>query len=53
MEVVSDSARLVSMEFAELNPIHDVANQTGQLLCELVGSALGKKVMPTTGPRRR
>ena len=53
MEVVSDSARLVSMEFAELNPIHDVANQTGQLLCELVGSALGKKVMPTHGPRRR
>ncbi len=53
MEVVSDSGRLVSMEFAELNPIHDVANQTGQLLCELVGSALGKKVMPTLGPRRR
>ncbi|HEX5011238.1 MAG TPA: arginase [Planctomycetota bacterium] len=53
MEVVSDSGRLVSMEFAELNPIHDVANQTGQLLCELVGSALGKKVMPTHGPRRR
>jgi arginase len=53
MELVSDSGRLVSMEFAELNPIHDVANQTGQLLCELVGSALGKKVMPTYGPRRR
>ena len=42
-----------SIEFAELNPIHDIANQTGQLLCELVASALGKKVMPTFGPRRR
>jgi arginase len=53
MEMASDTGRLVALEFAELNPIHDVANQTGQLLCELVGSALGKKVMPTIGPRRR
>lgn len=53
MELASDTGRLVSLEFAELNPIHDVANQTGLLLCELVESALGKKVMPTYGARRR
>jgi arginase len=53
MEMVADCGKLVSLEFAELNPIHDIANQTGQLLCELVASALGKKVMPTFGPRRR
>jgi arginase len=53
MEMVADTGKLVSLEYAELNPIHDTANQTGQLLCELVGSALGKRVMPTFGPRRR
>ncbi|MGQ0551991.1 MAG: arginase [Planctomycetota bacterium] len=49
MEMVADTGRLVSLEIAELNPIHDNANATGQLVCELVASALGKKVM---GPLR-
>ena len=53
MEVVADTARLVSLEMAELNPIHDNANATGQLVCDLVASALGKKVMGSTLPPRR
>ncbi|HTE07102.1 MAG TPA: arginase [Planctomycetota bacterium] len=45
MEMVADTQRLVALEIAELNPIHDNANATGQLVCDLVASALGKKVM--------
>ncbi len=45
MEMVADTERMVSLEIAELNPIHDNANATGQLLCDLVASALGKRVM--------
>jgi len=53
MEVVADTGRLVSLEMAELNPIHDNANATGQLLCDLVASALGKKVMGSMLPSPR
>jgi arginase len=53
MEVVADTGRLVSLEIAELNPIHDNANATGQLVCDLVASALGKKVMGSLLPPRR
>ncbi len=45
MEMVADCGRLVSMEVAELNPILDSANATAELACELITSALGKKVM--------
>ncbi len=53
MEFVADSGLLCSIEMAELNPIHDNANATGQLLCDLVASALGKKVMGSLLPPRR
>ena len=53
MEMVADTGRLVSLEIAELNPIHDNANATGQLVCDLVASALGKKVMGSLLPPRR
>jgi arginase len=45
MEMLADSGRLVSMEVAELNPILDSANATAELACEMITSALGKKVM--------
>ena len=52
MEVLADSGRICSMEVAEVNPILDTANATADLVCELVGSALGKKVMgPLFEPR--
>jgi arginase len=52
MEVIADSGRMVSLEIAELNPILDSANSTGQLVCELALSALGKKVMGPLYPGR-
>ncbi len=53
MEMVADTGRLVALEIAELNPIHDNANATGQLVCDLVASALGKRVMGSPLPPRR
>ena len=45
MEAAADSGRLASVEMAELNPILDTRNQTGEFVCEMIVSALGKKVM--------
>lgn len=45
MEMLADCGRLVSMEVAELNPILDSGNATAELACEMITSALGKKVM--------
>jgi len=45
LEVVADSGMLCSLEVAEVNPILDTANTTADLMCELICSALGKKVM--------
>lgn len=45
MEMAADSGRVLSIEIAEVNPLFDVANQTGKLAAELVLSALGKKIM--------
>jgi arginase len=53
MELVANSKKMVSLEFAELNPIHDNANATGQLVCDLIASALGKSVMGPSRPMRR
>jgi arginase len=54
MEVLADSGCMCSLEIAEVNPILDSANATAGLVCELVGSALGKKVMgPLFEPRHR
>ncbi|MFT7463220.1 MAG: arginase [Pseudohongiellaceae bacterium] len=45
LEVVADSGKMCSLEVAEVNPILDTVNTTADLMCELVCSALGKKVM--------
>jgi arginase len=45
MEMAADSGRVLSVEVVEVNPLFDVANQTGKLAAELVLSALGKKIM--------
>jgi len=45
MECVADSGAMCSLEVTEVNPIHDSKNMTAKLVCELVASALGKKVM--------
>lgn len=45
MELVSDSGRVLSLEATELNPILDTKNRTGELMVELLGSALGKRIL--------
>ncbi len=45
MEIISDCARMVSMEVVEVNPVIDEANRTALLAVELIMSALGKRIL--------
>jgi arginase len=45
MELVADTGHLVSMEIAELNPVLDDRNVTGQLAVDLILSAFGKRIL--------
>jgi arginase len=45
MEMVADSQRLVALDLVEVNPILDNQNATAVLGCELILSALGKKIL--------
>ena len=45
MEMICDSAQMVSMEVVEVNPVIDEANRTGDLAVELVMSGLGKRIL--------
>jgi len=45
MEMLSDSKRITSAEFVEVNPILDTANHTAELAVELVLSLFGKKII--------
>lgn len=44
MELVAEDGRLVSMDVVEVNPIMDDRNVTARLACELVLSALGRRI---------
>jgi arginase len=45
MEMVADSQSLVALDVVEVNPILDNQNSTAILGCELILSALGKKIL--------
>lgn len=45
MEMLSDSRRITSAEFVEVNPILDLSNQTAELVVELILSLFGKKIL--------
>jgi arginase len=45
MEILSDSKRITSAEFVEVNPILDIANHTAELTVELILSLFGKKII--------
>jgi arginase len=45
MEMVADSRQLVALDVVEVNPILDHQNSTAILGCELILSALGKKIL--------
>ncbi len=44
LEIIADSKRLTSMDMVEINPILDNRNSTAELGCELILSALGKRI---------
>ncbi len=45
MERIADHGGMVSLEYAELNPIYDVRNQSAEVGVELLLSALGKSIL--------
>ena len=45
MEMLSDSGKVTSAEFVEVNPILDTANHTAELAVELILSLFGKKII--------
>jgi len=45
MEMVADTRRLIALDMVELNPILDDRNSTAVLGCELILSALGKRIL--------
>ena len=45
MEILNDSARVISMEVVEVNPVLDSANRTALLAVELVMSGMGKRIL--------
>ena len=40
----TDSGLLCALDVVEVNPMEDVHNHTAELACELIGSALGKRI---------
>jgi arginase len=44
-EMISESKKLRSVEFVEVNPIEDYANKTAELAVSLICSVLGKKIL--------
>jgi arginase len=45
MELIAEAQILTSMEVVEVNPILDLADETGILVVELVASALGARIL--------
>ncbi|MFB3778657.1 MAG: arginase [Bryobacteraceae bacterium] len=45
MELICDSAKMLSMDVVEVNPVIDEANRTAALAVELVMSAMGKRIL--------
>ncbi len=45
MEMLSDSGKVTSAEFVEVNPILDTSNHTAELAVELILSLFGKKII--------
>jgi len=46
LEMLADADIISSMEFVEVNPLLDTQNQTGKFTVGLIGSALGKAIVP-------
>ncbi|MDX2175069.1 MAG: arginase [Candidatus Sumerlaeia bacterium] len=47
LELVADTGQLLSMDMVEINPLYDERNMTAQVAMKLIGSALGKRILPS------
>ncbi|WP_034345541.1 arginase [Deinococcus misasensis] len=45
MELFADSGKITSMDIVEVNPILDDKNRTAQVMVEMAGSLLGKRIL--------
>ncbi len=45
MEMLADTGKLVGMDLVEVNPVLDERNRTAEIACELILSALGKRIL--------
>lgn len=45
MEMIADTGKLVGLDMVEVNPVLDERNRTAQIACELICSALGKRIL--------
>ncbi len=45
METIADCECMSSLEVTEVNPILDIKNESAEFACEVVASALGKKII--------
>lgn len=45
MEMLADTGKLVGIDVVEVNPVLDERNRTAEIACELILSALGKRIL--------
>jgi arginase len=45
MEMLADTGKLVGLDMVEVNPVLDERNRTAEIACELILSALGRRIL--------
>ncbi len=45
MEMLADSGKLIGLDMVEVNPVLDERNRTAEIACELILSAIGKRIL--------
>jgi arginase len=45
MEMLADTGKIVGLDLVEVNPVLDEGNRTAEIACELILSALGKRIL--------
>jgi arginase len=45
MEMLADTGKVIGLDLVEVNPVLDERNRTAEIACELILSALGKRIL--------
>jgi arginase len=45
MEMLADTGKLIGLDMVEVNPVLDERNRTAEIACELILSAIGKRIL--------